>query len=134
MTITTTIEHVVDIDAPPGIVFDLWTTTDGLTAWWGVSAAVDPRPGGPIRVDIDGEHIMVGEIVELERPHRLMFTFGWEGREPAPASTTVVVTIEASPTGSRLVLRHSGLPVEFVGSHAEGWTHFLGTRLRAAPA
>ena len=128
--ISTTIEHVVHIDAAPATVFELWTTAAGLCAWWGVSATVDPHPGGAIRVDIDGEHVMVGEIVEAEPPRRLRFTFGWEGGELPPGSTEVDVVIdEIAHDRSRLTLRHHGLPVEFVESHVRGWTHFVGTRL-----
>lgn len=129
MTVTTTIEHVVDIDAAPDTVYRMWTTADGLRAWWGVAATADPRPGGEIRVDIDGEHVMVGEFVELDEPRRVVFTFGWEGGDPAPGTTTVDVRIEGNGSSSRVVLRHDGLPIELVASHAEGWTHFLGQRM-----
>jgi len=129
MTATTTIEHVVDISATPETVFDLWTTPQGLCTWWAETASCDPRPGGAIRVDIDGEHIMVGEYIELDRPRRLRFTFGWQGALPAPGSTEVDVRIESTVDGVRLTLRHHGLPIEHVESHARGWTHFLGERL-----
>ena len=134
MTVTTTIEHVVHIDATPDTVYELWTTAEGLCAWWAVSASVDARPGGAIRVDIDGEHVMVGEIVDLEPPHRLRFTFGWDDGDPAPGSTEVDVRIEANGNGSRLTLRHHGLPIELIASHASGWTHFLGDRLTEVSA
>ena len=129
MTATTTIEHTVRIDAAPATVYELWTTDEGLCAWWGVSASIDPRPGGAIRVDIDGEHIMVGEVTSVDPPRRLRFTFGWEGGDPAPGSTEVDVVIDDVDTGCRLTLRHHGLPIELIESHARGWTHFVGGRL-----
>ncbi len=132
MSITTTVEHAVDIEAPPETVFDLWTTTEGLEAWWARSATVDARPGGAIRVDIDGEHVMVGEFVAVESPHRIVFTFGWENGELPPGASRVEVTIVATDSGSQVVLRHDGLPVEFVEAHIRGWTHFLGERLPEA--
>ena len=132
--VTTTVEHVVEIDASPDTVYRLWTTGDGLTAWWGVAAEIDPRVGGTIRVDIDGEHVMVGEVVHLDPPHQFGFTFGWEGGDPAPGSTEVDVVIDETDTGSRLTLRHHGLPIELIESHASGWTHFLGARLVEAGA
>lgn len=127
---TTTLEHAVDIDAAPTTVYDLWTTADGLAAWWGVAAEVDPRPGGTIEVDVDGSHVMVGEFVELDPPHRIVFTFGWRNGLPEAGSTTVTVRIDALGNGSRLTLRHAGLPLEHIESHARGWTHFVGDRLR----
>jgi uncharacterized protein YndB with AHSA1/START domain len=130
---TTTIEHVVDIDAPPDTVFGLWTTPTGLCAWWGVEATCDLRAGGMLRVVVDTAHVMVGEFVDIDPPHHIRFTFGWEGADPAPGSTDVDVRIEPIDRGSRLTLRHHGLPVEFVESHARGWTHFLGERLAQGP-
>lgn len=129
MTGVTTIEHVVDIDAAPSTVFRMWTTADGLCTWWATAATADARPGGVLRVDIDGEHVMVGEYVELDEPHLVRFTFGWEGGDLAPGSTDVEVRIAAHGDGTRLTLRHAGLPVEFAASHSEGWTHFVGHRL-----
>lgn len=132
MTATTTIEHVVHIDAAASTVYELWTTAEGLCAWWGVTASVDPRPGGAIRVDIDGDHVMVGEVVSVEPPHRLRFTFGWDGGTPTPGSTDVDVVIDDLGSSTRLTLRHHGLPLEFIESHARGWTHFVGERLAEA--
>lgn len=129
MNAVTTLEHVVEIDAAPATVFDFWTTTDGLCSWWAESAEVDARPGGAIRVDIDGEHVMVGEFVALDPPHDLRFTFGWEGGDPGPSSTEVHVRLEPLGRGTRLTLRHHGLLVEHVESHARGWEHFLGVRI-----
>lgn len=129
--LTTTIEHVVDIDARPEIVFDLWTSSDGLTAWWGTAATANRRVGGDLRVDVDGQHVMVGRFIDLQPPHRLAFTFGWEHGDPPPGSTRVDVAIEATPTGSRVTVRHRDLPVDHLESHARGWTHFLGERLSA---
>ena len=125
MTATTTIEHVIDIDAAPHTVYELWTTADGLTAWFGNTARADRRVGGEIHVDVDGEHVMAGEFVELDPPGRIVFTFGWVGGAIPPGSTTVEVTIEPVERGARVRLRHSGLPVEVAASHDGGWTHFL---------
>ena len=95
----------------------------------GRAADVDPRPGGAIRVDIDGEHVMVGEYTRLEPPHTVEFTCGWEGGDLPPGASQVAVAIGERPGGCTVVLRHSGLPIEFAESHMRGWTHFLGERL-----
>ena len=130
----TTVEYVVEIDAPPEIVYSLWTTADGLARWWGRALAVEPTPGGPIHIDL-GRAVMIGEFITIERPHRVVFSFGWSTPTPdgdlPPSSTTVEVTIQATSTGSRLTLRHHGLPRKNRASHAHGWQLFLG-RLAAA--
>jgi uncharacterized protein YndB with AHSA1/START domain len=108
MSVSTTIEHVVDIDASPSTVYQLWTSSEGLTSWWGV--------------------VMRGEYTELDEPHKVAFTFGWE-HEPSgrlsPGTTAVDVSIKAAGDGCRLTLRHAGLPIEHLASHATGWTNFL---------
>ncbi|NNE11109.1 MAG: SRPBCC domain-containing protein [Ilumatobacter sp.] len=125
--VTTVVELTVEIDAPPAAVYDLWTTADGLCAWWGVAASVDVRVGGSIEVDIDGEHVMIGEFLELDPPHRLAMTFGWRDGELPPGASTVEVTFDPRAGGGTTVtLRHAGLPVDFVDSHVRGWAHFLG--------
>jgi uncharacterized protein YndB with AHSA1/START domain len=129
VSVTTTIEHVVDIDAEPETVYRMWTTVEGLCSWWGQSATVDARPGGSIRVDINGEHVMVGEFIELAPPHRVRFSFGWTNDDPPAGTTQVDVRIDANGAGTRLTLRHTGLPVEQIAGHAEGWSFFLGERL-----
>jgi uncharacterized protein YndB with AHSA1/START domain len=133
---TTTLEHVLEIDASPDTVFELWTTAAGLCSWWGATAEVDPRPGGVIRVRLEGGPMMSGEYLTLEYPHRVVFTFGWETApaegELSPGSTRVEVSIERTSTGSRVTLRHHDLPVEHFGNHARGWTYFFGDRFTTA--
>ena len=47
------------------------------------SAAFDASPGGAIRLDYGNGNVMLGEVVELDPPRRLVFTWGWE--DPAEA-------------------------------------------------
>jgi uncharacterized protein YndB with AHSA1/START domain len=69
-----------------------------------------------------------GEFVEVDPPRRLVFTWGWTHDDAvAPGSTRVVVTLEAENGGTRVVLRHHGLPDEpQLTHHREGWELYLG--------
>ncbi len=121
-------EAVIEIDAPVGHVFDLWTTADGLTRWMAEEAVVDLRTGGAWRwVHEDGE-ACCGTYLEIERPSRLVFTYGWEtGRFGVPAgSTTVEVRFRETAGRTRVEVRHDGLGAEAAERHVVGWTHFLG--------
>ena len=62
-----------------------WTDPERMCEWWGAAAELDPRPGGICRVDSRSGGIMRGEFVELVPYERLVFTFGWEPTEGAPA-------------------------------------------------
>ena len=131
-----TIERDVRIAAPPAIVWTFWTDPERIVRWMGRTATVDPRPGGRIRIDYGSGHVMLGEVVELDPPKRLVLTWGWE--DPAEAvqagGSRVEVDLAADGDGTRLRLRHSGLPDGERDSHAEGWDYFLGRLAAAAPA
>jgi uncharacterized protein YndB with AHSA1/START domain len=135
-TTTTTIEQTVRIAAPPETIWSFWTEPDRLAEWWGTGLEVSPTPGGAFRVSMDGGPVMSGSFSTLEPPHRLVFTFGWEGNaagEPlAPGSTTVEVTL--TPDGDETVvrLRHSDMPITHAADHTKGWALFVGERLPAA--
>jgi len=116
----------IDIEAPPEIVFDHLVTVDGMLAWMGQRAELDPRPGGVFAVDIDGNPIR-GEFVEVDRPRSVVVTWGLEANDVLPAgSTKVAFHLTPTATGTRVDLTHSNLPESQVPPHAEGWPHFLG--------
>lgn len=120
----------VRIAARPDIVFAYFTDPDRLVRWQGVSANLDPKPGGVFQVRINSKHIARGEYVAVEPYRRVVFSWGWEGEELVPpGSSTVEVTLRPDGDGTVLRLCHSGLPsAESVASHAHGWEHYT-TRL-----
>ena len=125
---TEPLRNELRIAAPPEIVFPYFTDPARMTDWMGVAALLDPRPGGTFRVEPNGRDVVVGEYVEVEPPHRVVFTWGLDGA--APGSTRVEVTLEPDGDGTRLTLLHHGLAGPLRDAHAEGWAHYLG---RLAP-
>ena len=63
----------IDIAAPPETVFDYLTTNEGMTAWMGQYADLNPTPGGQFAVDIAG-HPVRGEYLVVEPYRRVVFT------------------------------------------------------------
>jgi uncharacterized protein YndB with AHSA1/START domain len=120
------------IAAPPEAVFEYLTDPDKVVRWMGQEAEVEPRVGGVYRLTIDG-NVTRGEVVQLERPRRVAFTWGWEGGGPVPpGSSTVVVDIEADGDGTLVRLTHRGLPEEARELHGKGWDRFLPALASAA--
>src|SRR5204862_7096859 len=81
-------------------------------------------------------NVAAGEFVEIDRPHRLVFTWGWEGGASpvAPGSTTIEFELVPDGEGTLLRFRHSNLPsAEATASHSHGWDHYL-ERLAAVGA
>ena len=122
----------IDIDAEPEFVFGFLTTNAGMNAWMGQWSDLDPTVGGRFQVDIAGDAIR-GEYLEVDRPHRVVFSWGVPGSaELPPGASTVAITLTPIETGTRVDLVHSNLPQLYVPGHAEGWVHFLARLAGAA--
>jgi uncharacterized protein YndB with AHSA1/START domain len=125
------LEREVTIDAPPETVWEFLVDPEKATRWMGQSARFDARPGGEYRCDVIPGHTAAGRFVEVEPPHRLVFTWGWEpgedGPNPvAPGSSTIEIELERSGRGTKLHFTHRDLPSsEAAASHAHGWDHYL---------
>jgi uncharacterized protein YndB with AHSA1/START domain len=103
------------IPSPPEILFALWTEPAALLRWWAPDGydpsvdALDARPGDrwcvTLRRSDGSEVVMSGVYRVVEPPHRLAFTWAWEDESGARGhETEVVVSFEATPGGTRLVL------------------------------
>ncbi len=121
------------VAAPPRVVYRWFTEPDKLVQWIGVSATLEPRPGGLFRFEILPGEFCTGRYVELVPDRRVVFTWGWEsGAIPVPpGSSTVEVTLEATRDGTQVNLIHRDLAPEARALHADGWARFL-PRLAAA--
>jgi uncharacterized protein YndB with AHSA1/START domain len=127
MTESDVLEVTVHISARPETVFPYFTDPARYVQWMGSSATLEPRPGGRYRVGMRDGVEAVGEFVEVDPPHRLVFTWGWTaGFAVPPGSTRVVVTLVEEDGGTRVRLRHYGLPDEAqVKHHRGGWEAYL---------
>ena len=108
------IERELRIAAAPETVFDLLDRPGPDRAWMGRTATIDPRPGGAFRIDYNGSDIASGEILEIDRPRRLVLSWGWEapGDATPPGASRVEVSLEPDGDGTILRLRHSGLATD----------------------
>ena len=122
-------------------VYDAWLQPEVLGRWmFGpevrdeeiVHLSVDPRVGGAFsflvrRQGTEIDH--VGEYRELDRPRRLVFTWGIAGTD---SSSLVRIEIEPAGTGCELTLTHELHPdwADYADRTRGGWTTML-TKLRA---
>ena len=118
---------------PAERVYDAWLDPDRVRKWFSpglgpmVRVHVDARVGGRFsfvqrRDEGDVDHI--GEYRELNRPHRLVFTWGIA---PDPAESVVTIDIVSTADGCELTLTHE-IPAQWA-DYAErtkgGWTMLL---------
>lgn len=115
----------IDIAAAPEMIFEYLTTNEGMTAWMGQYADLDPTPGGRFAVNIAG-HPVRGEFLHIEAPHRVVVSWGFVGSDDLPAgASTVEFRLTRIRGGTRVDLCHSDLPDTEVRGHADGWANFL---------
>jgi uncharacterized protein YndB with AHSA1/START domain len=138
-TEATTIERTLSIAAAPETVWEFLVDPDKMTRWMGMQAELGPRPGGAYRCAVVPGHTAAGEVVEIDQPHRLVFTWGWEAsgsdesRLP-PGSSTIEIELTPEGDGTSLRFVHRDLPsAESTTSHGHGWDHYL-PRLETAAA
>jgi uncharacterized protein YndB with AHSA1/START domain len=117
--------------APPWRVFDAWLDPATAGKWLFATpngrmtrVEIDPRVGGRFRLTErrgadEADH--VGEYVEIDRPKRLVFTFG------VPGFPSTLVTVEIAPDGegSVLTLTHEGVLGEYEARTRDGWRGIL---------
>jgi uncharacterized protein YndB with AHSA1/START domain len=134
-TDTTVYERTLSIAASPETVWEFFVDPDKLMRWKGMNADLDPQTGGIYRCEVIPGHTARGEYVELDPPHRLVFTWGWDNNDGVPpGSSTIEVELTPAGDGTSLRFVHKDLPnAEAVESHAHGWDHYL-PRLELAAA
>jgi len=123
-----------EIAASAEDLFDAWLDPQSLGSWLRpysvreTRAETDPRVGGTFRVvmvEDESDILHTGAYREIDRPHRLVFT--WSSPATWFRDSIVTVTFQPSSNSSTVVEIHQvGLPDEEarVGHHA-GWSDAL---------
>ena len=126
---STTVVREIAIAARPETVWELLVDPEQAVKWMGMTASFDLRPGGTYRVEVIPGHAARGEFVEIDPPHRLVHTFGWEpesGSIVGAGATTIEYELVPDGDGTLLRFTHRDLPnADAVASHAHGWEHYL---------
>jgi uncharacterized protein YndB with AHSA1/START domain len=107
-TRSTTISRVVHGDRRT--VWRMWTDPMRLAAWWGPhgftnpECAIDPRPGGRIRILMRSasgeEYLNVGTVESVDEPRQLVFTISLLDDDGA-ARLTNRTTVDFEDHGAR---------------------------------
>jgi uncharacterized protein YndB with AHSA1/START domain len=110
---------------PAERVWRALTDPAALAAWFwpqrfAPTAEVDLRVGGRYRIDGPAVGMAIsGEYVTVEPPHKLVFTWRWDGE---PDETLVTIELTPVATGTELALRHEHFGDDANrDNHAQGW-------------
>ena len=117
-------------DASPERLFEGWTDPRLAARWLFTTpgseshhTALDVRVGGKWEIvdRRDGiDYRAIGEYLEVERPRRLVFSFGIP--QFSPAFNKVTVEIIADGDGAVMTLTQEGLPPEHIPATETGWS------------
>ncbi len=117
--------RTVHIGAPPALVFGYFTDDERWARWWGPGSRIDPRPGGRVLIR-DGASAVQGEVLEIDPPRRLVFTYGFvSGHLIPPGGSRVTIVLDEAGGGTRLTLVHAFGDVEARDAHVQGWRYQL---------
>ena len=83
-------QREVLIDARPEIVWEFLVDPDKLLRWKGLNTTFEPRVGAGYRTEVIPANVAVGEVLELDPPRRLVYSWGWEGSDEVPPGSTIV--------------------------------------------
>jgi len=127
------IDASVRIAAPPETVFPYFTDPGLMVSWIGDQVDLDARPGGRFALDFGGVSAR-GSFVEVDPPHRVVFTWGIPGDPEMPAGSSTVEVVLVADGGDTVVhLTHRDLPEDREPSHLEGWERCFADLASAVP-
>ena len=117
-----TLDRTVLIQATRETVFRYFTDSSRWAAWWGAGSTIDARPGGKVYIRHPNGIETLGEVVELQSPERIVFTYGFATGKPIPpGASTVTIRLEAEAAGTRLYLLHEFAESTVRDQHVQGW-------------
>lgn len=118
----------VIIRASREVVFRYFTDSGRFAAWWGAGSAIEPRPGGPVRIVYPGGIVVTGEVVTLRPAQEISFTYGYEAQNRElipPGGSLVTITLRDHAEGTLLDLRHDLATAAARDAHIPGWRYQL---------
>jgi uncharacterized protein YndB with AHSA1/START domain len=120
------LDRTLVIQAAPDTVFSFFTETPKWASWWGAGSSIDPKPGGALTIRYPDGTQVVGNVVEVRAPERIVFTYGYaSGKMIAPGASLVTIALAPLGAATRLTLMHEFAEAEIRDMHVQGWRYQL---------
>ena len=116
------LDRTVTIMASRETVFRFFTDSARWASWWGAGSTIEARPGGPVYIRHPNGVETLGEVVEVQSPERIVFTYGFASGKPIPpGSSRVTILLHEEAGGTRLDLAHEFGDAAARDEHVQGW-------------
>jgi uncharacterized protein YndB with AHSA1/START domain len=120
--LTHRLERSIVINAPRETVFGFFTDSGRWARWWGSGSTIEARVGGQILIRHPDGQETVGEVLEVEPPRHIAFTYGYaSGKLIPPGGSRVTISLEPEQGSTRLHLRHDFADAAAKEHHVQGW-------------
>ena len=120
------LDRVITIEASPDTVFSFFTDPERWAKWWGSGSTIDARPGGRMLIHHANGIEVSGEVLSIEVPRRIVFTYGYASGTPIPpGASRVTIDLQPVASGTRLHLFHEFADQVPRDHHVQGWRYQL---------
>lgn len=120
------LDRSVEIRASRETVFRYFTDSARWATWWGSGSTIDARQGGRVRICYPGGVEVTGEVLAVNAPEQIVFTYGYASGTPIPAgSSRVTIRLESVGTATRVHLVHEFAEAGVRDQHVQGWRYQL---------
>jgi uncharacterized protein YndB with AHSA1/START domain len=120
------LDRTLVIQATRETVFRYFTDSARWAQWWGKGSTIEARPGGRLYVRHPNGIESAGEVVAIDAPTSIVFTYGFVSGNPIPPGASVVtIRLEPIASGTRLHLSHEFGESAVRDEHVQGWRYQL---------
>ena len=116
-----TLDREISICARRETVFAYFTDSKRFAKWWGDGSHIDPRPGGAVFIHYPNGVTVNGEVVAIEPPRRIVFTYVMTGG----VESLVTIALEEAEQGTLLKLHHAFSSGKIRDHFVQGWRYQL---------
>lgn len=116
-----------ELAADPATIYRAWLSSDGHSAMTGAEASVDPTIGGAFSA-WDG--YIEGRTLELDPDRRIVQSWRTSEFSPEQADSQIEVLLDATPAGTHVTIKHTGVPADQLGYEQGGWDDNYFTPMR----
>jgi len=107
-------------------VFRYFTDSARWATWWGAGSTIEAKVGGKVFVRYPNAVEASGEVLEIEPPRRIVYTFGYASGDPVGVGESrIAITLDEVAEGTRLELVHAFADAAARDPHVQGWRYQL---------
>lgn len=108
-------------------IYKAWLSSKGHSAMTGSPAKVTGRVGGKFTA-WDG--YIHGKTIALEPQHRIVQAWRTSEFPDNAPDSAVEITLKGTKNGTKVTLKHNGMPEDQVESYKQGWEDFYFKPMR----